>query len=65
MHATIKQFGQLALSLVTLMGMSLLVVPAAQAKKALGDGTTLAMIADNPISAQSVQRWFGSRDNAG
>ena len=51
MHATIKQFGKLALSLVTVMGLSLLVVPAAQAKKAPVDGTSPAMIADNPMSA--------------
>ena len=51
MHATIQQFGKLALSLVTLMGLSLLVVPAAQAKKAPVDGTSPAMIAENPMSA--------------
>jgi type IV secretion system protein TrbG len=51
MHAIIKNFGLSAFSLVTFLGLSTLVVPAAQAKKAPGDGLTPAVIADNPMSA--------------
>lgn len=51
MHEITKNHGRSAFSLVTLLGLCVLCVPTAQARKAPADGSIPAMIADNPMSA--------------
>src|SRR5229473_4517517 len=51
MTATISYFRRSTLGLCAVLGLSMLWTSGAQAKKALGDTPTNAMIVDNPMSA--------------
>jgi P-type conjugative transfer protein VirB9 len=51
MKTTFEQLGRAAFCFCTVIGFTLLTAPAVQAKKALGDTPTNAMIVDNPMSA--------------